>query len=95
MSDGREGSTRRAAVIVNPTKFEDVGRVRRRVTEICHRHGWAAPLWLETTAEDTGVPAVKHEGSSACCAHDIVEALALEVLDAEHGEGAATISRIE
>ena len=64
MSDGREGSTRRAAVIVNPTKFEDVGRVRRRVTEICHRHGWADPLWLETTAEDTGVGQT-HEALSA------------------------------
>ena len=55
MTDEHAGTPRRAAVIVNPTKFEDVDRVRRRVTDICHRHGWADPLWLETTAEDTGV----------------------------------------
>ena len=45
---------RRAAVVVNPTKFTDVGRVRRQVSSVCRRHGWAEPLWLETTAEDTG-----------------------------------------
>ncbi len=45
---------RRAAVVVNPTKFTDVGRVRGRVGDVCRRHGWADPLWLETTAEDTG-----------------------------------------
>lgn len=55
MTDRPQAGGKRAAVIVNPTKFDDVERVRRRVTEICHRHGWADPLWLETTAEDTGV----------------------------------------
>ncbi|AXH96991.1 diacylglycerol/lipid kinase family protein [Ornithinimicrobium avium] len=48
------GGGRRAAVVVNPTKFTDVGRVRRQVGRACGRHGWEEPLWLETTAEDTG-----------------------------------------
>ncbi|MFK5584816.1 diacylglycerol/lipid kinase family protein [Serinicoccus sp. LYQ131] len=47
--------SRRAAVIVNPTKFEDVEAVRERVEKVCVEHGWESPLWLETTAEDTGV----------------------------------------
>ncbi|MDO5739279.1 MAG: diacylglycerol kinase family protein [Ornithinimicrobium sp.] len=52
---GQGGSgTPRAAIIVNPTKFEDVGRVRAQVQAVCDEHGWADPLWLETTAEDTG-----------------------------------------
>lgn len=47
-------SQSRAAIVVNPTKLEDVARVRRQVEQVCERHGWAAPLWLETTAEDPG-----------------------------------------
>lgn len=49
-----DGGVRRAAVVVNPTKFSDVGRVRRQVARACRKHGWADPLWLETTPEDTG-----------------------------------------
>lgn len=44
----------RAAVVVNPTKFADLAAVRRQVTDACLKEGWAEPLWLETTAEDTG-----------------------------------------
>lgn len=47
-------SSRRAAVIVNPTKFEDVDSVRRQVEEVCRRLGWQEPLWLETTEDDPG-----------------------------------------
>lgn len=43
------------AVVVNPTKFDDVGPLREQITTVCTDLGWAEPLWLETTAEDPGV----------------------------------------
>ena len=42
------------AVIVNPTKFDDIAWVRERITTACTAAGWQAPLWLETTVEDPG-----------------------------------------
>lgn len=46
----------RAAVVVNPTKFADnnTDKPRAEVTAACASHGWAEPLWLETTEEDPG-----------------------------------------
>jgi YegS/Rv2252/BmrU family lipid kinase len=44
----------RAAVVVNPTKLEDQALFRRHVTAVMRRAGWAEPLWLETTIDDTG-----------------------------------------
>ena len=45
---------KRAAVIVNPTKFEDLDEVRDTLTKVCTKHDWQAPLLIETTAEDVG-----------------------------------------
>ncbi len=42
------------AVIVNPTKFEDMGEVKRRLATVCKDHGWAEPILLETTQHDVG-----------------------------------------
>jgi diacylglycerol kinase (ATP) len=49
-----EAPPRRAAVVVNPTKFADTAALHRQVDEICAECGWADPLWLETTPDDTG-----------------------------------------
>jgi len=45
---------RRAAVVINPMKSsgEDFKAAFYR---LCETQGWAEPLWLETTAEDTGL----------------------------------------
>jgi YegS/Rv2252/BmrU family lipid kinase len=44
----------KAAVIVNPTKHENLPALRAMVGAAMARHGWAEPLWLETTPEETG-----------------------------------------
>jgi len=44
----------RAAVVVNPTKVSDIVTFRTKVTSWMTEQGWDAPLWLETTTEDTG-----------------------------------------
>ncbi|WP_172669748.1 diacylglycerol/lipid kinase family protein [Arsenicicoccus sp. oral taxon 190] len=44
----------RAAVVVNPTKFDDVEQVRAEITEVCAELGWDEPLWFETTEDDPG-----------------------------------------
>lgn len=43
-----------AAVVANPTKFEDAGPVRAQISRACTELGWSEPLWLETTAADPG-----------------------------------------
>jgi diacylglycerol kinase family enzyme len=43
-----------AAVVVNPTKVDDLQATRDTITRICAEHGWSEPLWLETTVDDTG-----------------------------------------
>ena len=46
-------ASRRAAVVINPTKKTDVD-IRALVDEACQAEGWAEPLWLETEKEDPG-----------------------------------------
>ena len=49
-----ESTRRQAAVVINPTKFEDLPAVKRRIETICRELGWDEPLFIETTAKDTG-----------------------------------------
>jgi len=46
--------TKRAAVVLNPTKIEHQADFAEVVGRAMHDHGWSEPLWLETTAEDPG-----------------------------------------
>lgn len=46
--------SRRAAIVVNPTKTEDAQLLRRHIERVMRRHGWETPMWLPTTREDTG-----------------------------------------
>jgi YegS/Rv2252/BmrU family lipid kinase len=50
----RPPGARRAAVIANPTKHEDIGKLRDAVRAAMSEHGWDEPLWYETTADDPG-----------------------------------------
>ena len=45
---------KRAAVIINPMKSSG-GDFKGSFYRLCETQGWAEPLWLETTAEDTGL----------------------------------------
>lgn len=44
----------RWAVVVNPTKFDDLPAVRTRIERACRQRGWPVPAWYETTATDPG-----------------------------------------
>ena len=45
---------KRAAVIVHPRKHHDLAGFRADVTATMTGQGWAEPLWLETSPDDTG-----------------------------------------
>ena len=47
-------SERRLAVILNPSKVEDVGQFESIVSAMAAEAGWSAPTWYYTTVEDPG-----------------------------------------
>jgi YegS/Rv2252/BmrU family lipid kinase len=48
------GRATRSAVVVNPSKVEDIDKLRRSVDGALSRSGWPSPQWFETTPEDPG-----------------------------------------
>jgi diacylglycerol kinase family enzyme len=52
--DAPDVQLKRAAVVVNPTKFTDLPNLRERITATCHANGWGDPMFYETTADDPG-----------------------------------------
>lgn len=69
-ADSAEPPLKRAAVIVNPMKFSDLGAVRARVERGCLEAGWGKPIWLETTLADPGTGqarAAVAEGAVVVC----------------------------
>jgi diacylglycerol kinase family enzyme len=69
-SVNEDAPPKRAAIIVNPTKFDDVAAVRRRITATASRLGWAEPLFILTTEKDTGRGQTRHaveEGVALVC----------------------------
>ena len=63
----QETPVRRAAIIINPTKFADLDAVRGRVTTTCRSIGWGEPTFYETTVEDPGI------GQAAAAVRDGVD----------------------
>ncbi|MBW9210074.1 phosphatase PAP2 family protein [Mumia sp. zg.B21] len=52
---GVSGTGRRqVGVVLNPVKVGDVAAFRERVAEAAARHGWAEPVFFETTVDDPG-----------------------------------------
>jgi YegS/Rv2252/BmrU family lipid kinase len=47
-------SDRKLAVVVNPSKLEDVGQFRAIVSAMAEEAGWSRPSWHYTTIEDPG-----------------------------------------
>jgi YegS/Rv2252/BmrU family lipid kinase len=41
-------------VVINPSKVDDLDKLRHRVDGVLSRSGWPAPQWFETTPEDPG-----------------------------------------
>ncbi len=58
------------AIVVNPTKFDDLDEVKRNAAAVAAEAGWAEPRWYETTEEDPGYGQAKEavrDGATVVC----------------------------
>lgn len=61
---------RRAAIIINPTKFDDVAAVQQELTAASRELGWEEPLFIETLIDDPGTGQARRaveEGVDVVC----------------------------
>lgn len=59
------------AVVVNPSKFDDVAKQREILDAVCAEHGLDRPLWFETTEDDPGHGQTREalaQGADVVCA---------------------------
>lgn len=64
------GLPERWAVVVNPTKFDDLDALEARFAQLCSAHSWPEPSWYQTTAEDPGEGQARQavsEGADLVC----------------------------
>jgi diacylglycerol kinase (ATP) len=47
------------AIVVNPSKLDDLQSTQAEVATLVRQSGWATPVWFETTREDPGVAATR------------------------------------
>ena len=62
---------RTVAIVINPSKFEDLPGSYARVGRFARTLGWAEPLWFETDRDDSGVAAARaalERGPDLVCA---------------------------
>lgn len=60
----------RAALIVNPSKFDDAASLRPQITDLFRRHGEPEPLFYETSLDDPGQGQARQalaEGATLLC----------------------------
>jgi diacylglycerol kinase (ATP) len=68
--DERLGAIEQLAVVVNPSKFDDLAAVKADVARMCRDAGWDEASWYETSTEDPGAGQARQalaDGATVVC----------------------------